>query len=127
VAPEIVNHYNVQTGLRRVCQHRPADLGSVGSAVEKIVGEASKNLPRGKNYRPRASDRTMVDKFQPTQLVLLQNRKRRHEDRMDLRRAITPRASQQDMGWRAQRTTLLLPVAGEVFLLTLPFIETRLP
>src|SRR6266446_6809965 len=35
----------------------------------------------------------------------------------------TSTASQQDMGWRAQRTCSLLPVAGKVFLLTLPFIE----
>ena len=27
------------------------------------------------------------------------------------------------MGWRAGQKSLLLPVAGEVFLLTLPFIE----
>src|SRR6266403_3486058 len=38
----------------------------------------------------------------------------------------TSRASQQDMGWRAQRTCSLLPVAGRVFLLTLPFIERAL-
>ena len=29
------------------------------------------------------------------------------------------------MGWRAGQKSLLLPVAGEVFLLTLPFIERR--
>ena len=27
------------------------------------------------------------------------------------------------MGWRDRRKSLLLPVAGEIFLLTLPFIE----
>ena len=45
---------------------------------------------------------------------------------MNLQGEKTSRASQQDMGWRAQRTCSLLPVAGKVFLLTLPFIE-RLP
>jgi hypothetical protein len=29
------------------------------------------------------------------------------------------------MGWRAGHKSVLLPVAGEVFLLTLPFIERR--
>jgi hypothetical protein len=34
-----------------------------------------------------------------------------------------PRASHHHAGWIAWRTPLLLPVAGELFLLTLPFIE----
>jgi len=42
---------------------------------------------------------------------------------MNLQREKTARASQHDMGWRASRRSLLPPVAGEVFLLTLPFIE----
>jgi hypothetical protein len=29
------------------------------------------------------------------------------------------------MGWRDRQKSLLLPVAGEIFLLTLPFIERR--
>jgi hypothetical protein len=29
------------------------------------------------------------------------------------------------MGWRDEQKSLLLPVAGKVFLLTLPFIERR--
>jgi hypothetical protein len=42
---------------------------------------------------------------------------------MNLQKEKTPRASQHDMGWIAPRTTSLSPVAGEVFLLTIPFIE----
>jgi hypothetical protein len=42
---------------------------------------------------------------------------------MNLRKKKTPRASQHYMGWRAEQKSLLLPVAGEFFLLTLPFIE----
>ena len=42
---------------------------------------------------------------------------------MTLRKKKTPRASQHCMGWRARQKYLLLPVAGEFFLLTLPFIE----
>src|SRR6266478_1902862 len=35
----------------------------------------------------------------------------------------TPRTALHYMGWRAGQKSLLLPVAGEFFLLTLPFIE----
>src|SRR5215470_17223099 len=44
-------------------------------------------------------------------------------DEMNLEKEKGPRASQHDMGWNAQRTFPLLPVAGEIFLLTFPFIE----
>jgi hypothetical protein len=44
---------------------------------------------------------------------------------MTPRKKKTPRASQQYLGWRAGQKSLLLPVAGEFFLLTLPFIERR--
>jgi hypothetical protein len=55
----------------------------------------------------------------------IRNRKRRHDSNMNLRKKKTPRASQHCMGWRAGHKSVLLPVAGEVFLLTLPFIERR--
>ena len=42
---------------------------------------------------------------------------------MNLQRTKIPRASQHDMGWKAPRTFPLLPVAGELFPLTFPFIE----
>jgi hypothetical protein len=42
---------------------------------------------------------------------------------MTLRKKKNPRASQHYMGWRDRQKSLLLPVAGEFFLLTLPFIE----
>ena len=42
---------------------------------------------------------------------------------MNLRKREKSRTSLNDTGWRAQRTSSLFPVAGEVFLLTLPFIE----
>src|ERR1700682_5842940 len=79
-----------------------------------------------KSYRPRASDRTMVDNVQPRRLSCFRIRKRRHDNRMDLRKKRTPRASQHYVGWRAWQKSLLLPVAGEVFLLTLPFIDSIL-
>ena len=55
----------------------------------------------------------------------IRNRRRRHDNNMNLRKKRTPRASQHYLGWRAGQKSLLLPVAGEVFLLTLPFIERR--
>jgi hypothetical protein len=44
---------------------------------------------------------------------------------MNLQKQKTSRASQQDMGWIAQRTNSLSPVTVEVFLFTIPFIERR--
>ena len=55
----------------------------------------------------------------------IRNRRCRHDNNMNLRKKKTPRASQHYMGWRAGHKSVLLPVAGEVFLLTLPFIERR--
>ena len=53
----------------------------------------------------------------------IRNRRRRHDSNMTLRKKRTPRASLHYMGWRDWQKSLLLPVAGELFLLTLPFIE----
>src|SRR5882724_3050815 len=76
-----------------------------------------------KSYRPSASDRTMVGNFCNRTACRIRNRRRRHDNNMTLRKKKTPRASQHYMGWRAGQKSLLLPVAGEFFLLTLPFIE----
>jgi hypothetical protein len=63
----------------------------------------------------------MVDTFQPRSLSCFRNRKRGDANEMNLEKG--PRASQYEMGWKAPRTFSLLPVAEEIFLLTLPFIE----
>jgi multidrug efflux pump subunit AcrB len=63
VAPEIVNHYNVQPVYDVYANIDRRDLGSVGSAVEKIVGEASKNLPRGTTIDLRGQVNTMETSF----------------------------------------------------------------
>ena len=78
-----------------------------------------------KSYRPRASDRTMVGIFCNRTACRIRNRRRRHDSNMTLRKKRTPRASLHYLGWRAWQTSMLLPVAGEVFLLTFPFIERR--
>jgi hypothetical protein len=68
------------------------------------------------------SDRTVVGIFNRT-ACCVRSRRRRHDGNMNLQKERTPRASQHYMGWIAQRTKSLSPVAGEVFLLTIPFIE----
>src|SRR5580693_6771772 len=65
----------------------------------------------------------MVGTFRNRTACRIRNRRRRHDNNMTLRKKKTPRASQHYMGWRAGQKSLLLPVAGEFFLLTLPFIE----
>src|SRR5258708_38742043 len=65
----------------------------------------------------------MVGNFSNRTACRIRNRRRRHDNNMTLRKKKTPRASQHYMGWRAGQKSLLLPVAGEFFLLTLPFIE----
>src|SRR5271156_6773850 len=78
-----------------------------------------------KSYRLRASDRTMVGIFCNRTACRIRNRRRRHDSNMNRRKKRTPRASLHYIGWRAWQKSLLLPVAGEIFLLTLPFIERR--
>ena len=76
-----------------------------------------------KSYRPRASDRTMVDNVQPRSLSCFRIRKRRHENRMDLRRANTPEPL--NMTWAGERSEHFCSFQspGLSFPLTLPFIE----
>jgi hypothetical protein len=65
----------------------------------------------------------MVDTFQPRSLSCFRIRKRRHENRMDLRRANTP--VPLNMTWAGERSQQARPLQSPVmfFLLTLPFIE----
>jgi len=58
-----------------------------------------------------------------TLLACARNRKRRHHKKMNRSEDKTPRASQHDVGWKPERSNPLPSVAGEVFLLTFPFIE----
>src|SRR5712692_4667075 len=76
-----------------------------------------------KSYRPRASDRTMVDNVQPRSLSCFRIRKRHHENRMDLRRANNPEPL--TMTWAGERSEHFCSFQspGLSFLLTLPFIE----
>jgi multidrug efflux pump subunit AcrB len=64
VAPEIVNHYNVTPVFDVYANVDRSDLGSVGSAVEKIVAETVPGLPRGSSIEVRGQIRTMESSFQ---------------------------------------------------------------
>jgi multidrug efflux pump subunit AcrB len=63
IAPEIVNHYNVQPVFDVYANVDGRDLGGVGSAVEKIVQQASQNLPRGTTLVLRGQVTTMESSF----------------------------------------------------------------
>jgi multidrug efflux pump subunit AcrB len=62
-APEIVNHYNVQPVFDVYANIDRTDLGSVGSAVEKIVDQARAHLPRGTSIEIRGQVATMESSF----------------------------------------------------------------
>ena len=63
IAPEIVNHYNVQPVYDVYANVAGRDLGAVGSAVEKLVAEAGKKLPRGTTIDVRGQITTMESSF----------------------------------------------------------------
>src|SRR6516162_3042011 len=100
-------------------------LPNLWSSCNQSVRSREPTLLCNQSYRPRASDRTMVDTFQPRSLSCFRHRKRRHDNEMNLEKEKGPRVSQHHMGWNARRTFPLLPVAGEMFLLTFPLIEVR--
>ena len=63
VAPEIINHYNVQPVFDIYANLDRRDLGAVGSAVEKIVDRISAKLPRGTTIEVRGQIATMQSSF----------------------------------------------------------------
>ena len=63
VAPEIVNHYNVQPVFDVYANVDRRDLGSVASAVEKIVEKTRRKLPRGTTLMCAARSETMQTSF----------------------------------------------------------------
>ena len=63
VAPEIVNHYNVQPVFDVYANVDRRDLGSVGRAVDDIVRQAQRKLPKGTSIEVRGQVRTMQASF----------------------------------------------------------------
>jgi len=63
VAPEIVNHYNVQPVFDVYANVDRRDLGSVGTAVERIVQRLEAHLPRGTSIDVRGQLLTMQSSF----------------------------------------------------------------
>jgi multidrug efflux pump subunit AcrB len=63
VAPEIINHYNVQPVFDVFANVAGRDLGAVGSAVEKLVDKAAEKLPRGTTIDMRGQVSTMESSF----------------------------------------------------------------
>jgi multidrug efflux pump subunit AcrB len=63
VAPEIVNHYNVQPVYDVYANVDRRDLGAVGSAVERILQQTSSHLPRGTTLDLRGQVTTMETSF----------------------------------------------------------------
>src|ERR1700739_50648 len=98
-------------------------LPNLWSSCNQSVRSREPTLLCNQSYRPRASDRTMVDNVKPRSLSCFRIRKRRHENRMDLRRAKTQeplnmtwtgKQSEQPRSFQSPETYLLL---------TFPFIE----
>jgi len=63
IAPEIVNHYNVQPVFDVYANVDRRDLGSVGSAVAKIIKQVEPKLPRGTSIDLRGQIDTMQTSF----------------------------------------------------------------
>jgi multidrug efflux pump subunit AcrB len=63
IAPEIVNHYNVQPVFDIYANTDRRDLGSVGAAVENIAHQAEAKLPRGTSIDVRGQLTTMQNSF----------------------------------------------------------------
>jgi multidrug efflux pump subunit AcrB len=71
VTNEIVNHYNVQPVFDVYANVDRQDLGSVGSAVEEIMNDVSKRLPRGTSLALRGQVSTMRTSFYRLELGLI--------------------------------------------------------
>jgi multidrug efflux pump subunit AcrB len=63
IAPEIVNHYNVQPVFDVYANLDRRDLGGVGGEVQKIVNRMTPKLPRGTTLTVRGQISTMNESF----------------------------------------------------------------
>ena len=63
ISTAIVDHYNVQPVYDIFCDADLRDLGSVARAIQKVVDEESKGLPKGSWSVMRGQVKTMQDSF----------------------------------------------------------------
>jgi multidrug efflux pump subunit AcrB len=63
VAPQIINHYDVQPVFDVYANVDRSDLGSVGAAVQKIMDEAEKKIPKNMTLDMRGQIETMRTSF----------------------------------------------------------------
>ncbi len=63
ISTAIVDHYNVQPVYDIFCDADLRDLGSTARAIQKVVDEESKGLPKGSWSVMRGQVRTMQDSF----------------------------------------------------------------
>jgi multidrug efflux pump subunit AcrB len=63
ISPEIVNHYNVQPVFDVYANVDRQDLGSVGAAVNRIIADAQKKLPKATSIVLRGQVATMQTSF----------------------------------------------------------------
>jgi multidrug efflux pump subunit AcrB len=63
VAPQIVNHYNVQPVIDVYANVDRRDLGGVGAEVEKVIARITPKLPRGTTIDLRGQIATMQTSF----------------------------------------------------------------
>jgi len=63
VVPQVVGHYNVQPVYDVYANVDGKDLGSVASAVRKLIPEFEKRLPRGSQIRLRGQVQSMDSSF----------------------------------------------------------------
>src|SRR6185295_15740883 len=61
--PVIINHYNVAPVFDVYANVDRRDLGSIGKAVQKIMNDEGKNLPRGSSLSLRGEYETMQTSF----------------------------------------------------------------
>jgi multidrug efflux pump subunit AcrB len=70
-APAVINHYNVQPVFDVYCNVDRMDLGSVASAVQKIVNQVSAKLPLATRIEVRGQAQTMESSFYRLGLSLI--------------------------------------------------------
>src|SRR5215469_2238490 len=97
------------------------------SCNQSVLGSRSRHCYAIKAIGLEPQIEPWLTRFNHASLSRFRIRERRHDNEMNLEKEKVLRDSQHDMGWKAQRTFSLLPVAGEIFPLTFSFIALATP